>query len=78
MSSPGRTCHTRSKSQIWTREYKSQTYWSIAMHYAQLSHEAWQYASLKSQAKAGLKLSIIRPQPLLTFQPVPTLFASGQ
>lgn len=48
------------------------------MHYAQLSHEAWQYASLKSQAKAGLKLSIIRPQPLLTFQPVPTLFASGQ
>lgn len=38
------------------------------MHSAQVPHEAWQYASPKSQAKAGLKLYDIRPQPLLTFQ----------
>lgn len=43
---------TLSKSHIWTRKYKSQIHWSTTTHSAQVPHEAWQYASPKSQAKA--------------------------
>lgn len=63
MPAPGRACHTRSKSQIWTRGYKSQIHRSTAMYSGQVPHETWQYASPESQAKAGLKLYVIRPQP---------------